>query len=233
MPLGFQKRGECVCWSQFLSGHRLARGTAWLLHPSTGLALDPRVPAWRDHRAPVDASAAFFRLHEGRPHHSFRRTQPPGECVGREPPPPSVRPPGMQSPRAGAPQALTCSTSCSGYGPRRALPRRRAHVQLSDSPRVPAASVLLLRQHPGLQVRRSPFFLGGLCRRRRLGPGMRAARCALLLSALIIVFLLGVHFASSSSADPKGHFETPIWIERVVIIGAGKPATVVLQTKGG
>ncbi|XP_008060643.1 neutral alpha-glucosidase AB isoform X2 [Carlito syrichta] len=36
----------------------------------------------------------------------------------------------------------------------------------------------------------------------------------------------------SSSADPKGHFETPVWIERVVIIGAGKPATVVLQTKG-
>ncbi|XP_058382643.1 neutral alpha-glucosidase AB isoform X1 [Diceros bicornis minor] len=36
----------------------------------------------------------------------------------------------------------------------------------------------------------------------------------------------------SSSADPKGHFETPIWIERVVIIGAGKPAAVVLQTKG-
>uniref|UniRef100_A0A452SSG2 Glucosidase II alpha subunit n=1 Tax=Ursus americanus TaxID=9643 RepID=A0A452SSG2_URSAM len=36
----------------------------------------------------------------------------------------------------------------------------------------------------------------------------------------------------SSSADPKGHFETPIWIERVVIIGAGKPASVVLQTKG-
>ncbi|XP_075857935.1 neutral alpha-glucosidase AB isoform X1 [Microcebus murinus] len=36
----------------------------------------------------------------------------------------------------------------------------------------------------------------------------------------------------SSSADPKGYFETPIWIERVVIIGAGKPAAVVLQTKG-
>uniref|UniRef100_A0A2R9CR06 Neutral alpha-glucosidase AB n=1 Tax=Pan paniscus TaxID=9597 RepID=A0A2R9CR06_PANPA len=36
----------------------------------------------------------------------------------------------------------------------------------------------------------------------------------------------------SSSADPEGHFETPIWIERVVIIGAGKPAAVVLQTKG-
>ncbi|XP_076972096.1 neutral alpha-glucosidase AB isoform X1 [Tamandua tetradactyla] len=36
----------------------------------------------------------------------------------------------------------------------------------------------------------------------------------------------------SSSADLKGHFETPIWIERVVIIGAGKPAAVVLQTKG-
>ncbi|XP_066107837.1 neutral alpha-glucosidase AB isoform X2 [Saccopteryx bilineata] len=36
----------------------------------------------------------------------------------------------------------------------------------------------------------------------------------------------------SSSADPKGHFETPVWIERVVIIGTGKPAAVVLQTKG-
>lgn len=36
----------------------------------------------------------------------------------------------------------------------------------------------------------------------------------------------------SSSADPKGHFETPIWIERVVILGAGKPAAVVLQTEG-
>ncbi|XP_054997011.1 neutral alpha-glucosidase AB isoform X2 [Sorex araneus] len=36
----------------------------------------------------------------------------------------------------------------------------------------------------------------------------------------------------SSSADPQGHFETPIWIERVVIIGAGKPAAVVLQTEG-
>lgn len=36
----------------------------------------------------------------------------------------------------------------------------------------------------------------------------------------------------SSSADPKGHLETPIWIERVVIMGAGKPAAVVLQTKG-
>ncbi|XP_040837870.1 neutral alpha-glucosidase AB isoform X1 [Ochotona curzoniae] len=36
----------------------------------------------------------------------------------------------------------------------------------------------------------------------------------------------------SSSADSKGHFETPIWIERVVIMGAGKPAAVVLQTKG-
>ena len=142
-------------------------------------------------------------------------------------------PPGQAPLTASRARALTCPTSCSGYGPRRALPRRRAHVQLSDSPRVPAASVLLFRQHPGLQVRRSPVFLGGLCRRRRLGPGMRAARCALLLSALIIVFLLGVHFASCSSADPKGHFETPIWIERVVIIGAGKPATVVLQTKGG
>lgn len=39
-------------------------------------------------------------------------------------------------------------------------------------------------------------------------------------------------FSPSSSADPKGHFETPIWIERVVILGAGKPAAVVLQTEG-
>lgn len=48
------------------------------------------------------------------------------------------------------------------------------------------------------------------------------------------VFLPDVysHLAPSSSADPKGHFETPIWIERVVIMGAGKPAAVVLQTKG-
>ncbi|KAH0508155.1 Neutral alpha-glucosidase AB [Microtus ochrogaster] len=36
----------------------------------------------------------------------------------------------------------------------------------------------------------------------------------------------------SSSADPKGHLETPVWIERVVIMGAGKPAAVVLQAKG-
>ncbi|XP_058161281.1 neutral alpha-glucosidase AB isoform X2 [Dasypus novemcinctus] len=36
----------------------------------------------------------------------------------------------------------------------------------------------------------------------------------------------------SSSADPQGHFETPAWIERVVIIGAGKPAAVVLQAEG-
>lgn len=36
----------------------------------------------------------------------------------------------------------------------------------------------------------------------------------------------------SSSADPKGHLETPVWIERVVIVGAGRPAAVVLQTKG-
>ncbi|XP_045153187.1 neutral alpha-glucosidase AB isoform X1 [Echinops telfairi] len=36
----------------------------------------------------------------------------------------------------------------------------------------------------------------------------------------------------SSSADSQGHFETPVWIERVVIIGAGKPAAVVLHTKG-
>ncbi|XP_001362291.1 neutral alpha-glucosidase AB isoform X2 [Monodelphis domestica] len=37
---------------------------------------------------------------------------------------------------------------------------------------------------------------------------------------------------TSSSADPRGHFETPIWIERVVILGAGKPASVLLETEG-
>ncbi|KAM5247381.1 neutral alpha-glucosidase AB isoform 2-T2 [Ctenodactylus gundi] len=36
----------------------------------------------------------------------------------------------------------------------------------------------------------------------------------------------------SSSADSRSHFETPVWIERVVIIGAGKPAAVVLQMPG-
>uniref|UniRef100_A0A2K6MDQ4 Neutral alpha-glucosidase AB n=1 Tax=Rhinopithecus bieti TaxID=61621 RepID=A0A2K6MDQ4_RHIBE len=45
-------------------------------------------------------------------------------------------------------------------------------------------------------------------------------------------FLFSGNTLVSSSADPEGHFETPIWIERVVIIGAGKPAAVVLQTKG-
>uniref|UniRef100_F7FGD1 Neutral alpha-glucosidase AB n=1 Tax=Macaca mulatta TaxID=9544 RepID=F7FGD1_MACMU len=45
-------------------------------------------------------------------------------------------------------------------------------------------------------------------------------------------FLFSGNTLVSSSADPEGHFETPIWIERVVIIGAGKPAAAVLQTKG-
>ncbi|XP_053224260.1 neutral alpha-glucosidase AB isoform X1 [Podarcis raffonei] len=34
---------------------------------------------------------------------------------------------------------------------------------------------------------------------------------------------------TASSADPKGSFETPAWIERVVILGAGKPAAVFLK----
>lgn len=37
---------------------------------------------------------------------------------------------------------------------------------------------------------------------------------------------------TSSSADPQGYFETSIWIERVVILGAGKPASVLLQAEG-
>uniref|UniRef100_A0A8D0L6C6 Neutral alpha-glucosidase AB n=1 Tax=Sphenodon punctatus TaxID=8508 RepID=A0A8D0L6C6_SPHPU len=34
---------------------------------------------------------------------------------------------------------------------------------------------------------------------------------------------------TASSADPKGSFESPAWIERVVILGAGKPAAVFLK----
>ncbi|XP_074861552.1 neutral alpha-glucosidase AB isoform X2 [Carettochelys insculpta] len=43
-------------------------------------------------------------------------------------------------------------------------------------------------------------------------------------------------FASNTltarSADPKGVFESPAWIERVVILGAGKPAAVLLRQPG-
>uniref|UniRef100_H9GE36 Glucosidase II alpha subunit n=1 Tax=Anolis carolinensis TaxID=28377 RepID=H9GE36_ANOCA len=38
---------------------------------------------------------------------------------------------------------------------------------------------------------------------------------------------------TASSADPKGSFETPAWIERVVILGAGKPAAVFLKEDNG
>ncbi|XP_042296169.1 neutral alpha-glucosidase AB isoform X2 [Sceloporus undulatus] len=37
---------------------------------------------------------------------------------------------------------------------------------------------------------------------------------------------------TASSADPNGIFETPAWIERVVILGAGKPAAVFLKEDG-
>lgn len=52
------------------------------------------------------------------------------------------------------------------------------------------------------------------------------------LDNLLTISPMAIAFVASSSADPKGHLETPIWIERVVIMGAGKPAAVVLQTKG-
>uniref|UniRef100_A0A8B9TL78 Uncharacterized protein n=1 Tax=Anas platyrhynchos TaxID=8839 RepID=A0A8B9TL78_ANAPL len=38
---------------------------------------------------------------------------------------------------------------------------------------------------------------------------------------------------TASSADPRGSFETPAWVERVVILGAGKPAAVVLRPAAG
>ncbi|XP_069665549.1 neutral alpha-glucosidase AB isoform X1 [Haliaeetus albicilla] len=38
---------------------------------------------------------------------------------------------------------------------------------------------------------------------------------------------------TASSADPRGSFDTPAWLERVVILGTGKPATVVLRPADG
>ncbi|XP_029862729.1 neutral alpha-glucosidase AB isoform X1 [Aquila chrysaetos chrysaetos] len=38
---------------------------------------------------------------------------------------------------------------------------------------------------------------------------------------------------TASSADPRGSFDTPAWLERVVILGAGKPAAVVLRPADG
>ncbi|XP_064359268.1 neutral alpha-glucosidase AB isoform X2 [Dromaius novaehollandiae] len=38
---------------------------------------------------------------------------------------------------------------------------------------------------------------------------------------------------TASSADPSGAFDTPAWLERVVILGAGKPAAVVLRPAAG
>ncbi|XP_061200430.1 neutral alpha-glucosidase AB [Neopsephotus bourkii] len=38
---------------------------------------------------------------------------------------------------------------------------------------------------------------------------------------------------TASSADPRGSFDTPVWLERVVILGAAKPGTVILQAANG
>ncbi|XP_067170946.1 neutral alpha-glucosidase AB isoform X2 [Apteryx mantelli] len=38
---------------------------------------------------------------------------------------------------------------------------------------------------------------------------------------------------TARAADPSGAFDTPAWLERVVILGAGKPAAVVLQPAAG
>ncbi|KAM9251658.1 neutral alpha-glucosidase AB [Cariama cristata] len=38
---------------------------------------------------------------------------------------------------------------------------------------------------------------------------------------------------TASSADPRGSFNTSVWLERVVILGAGKPAAVILRPADG
>uniref|UniRef100_A0A8B9MTC4 Neutral alpha-glucosidase AB n=1 Tax=Accipiter nisus TaxID=211598 RepID=A0A8B9MTC4_9AVES len=38
---------------------------------------------------------------------------------------------------------------------------------------------------------------------------------------------------TASSADPRGSFDTPAWLERVVILGTGKPAAVILHPADG
>uniref|UniRef100_A0A8V0X6C6 Neutral alpha-glucosidase AB n=1 Tax=Gallus gallus TaxID=9031 RepID=A0A8V0X6C6_CHICK len=46
-------------------------------------------------------------------------------------------------------------------------------------------------------------------------------------------FAFASNLLTSSSADPRGAFETPSWLERVVILGAGKPKEVLLRPKDG
>uniref|UniRef100_A0A8C3CCD9 Glucosidase II alpha subunit n=1 Tax=Cairina moschata TaxID=8855 RepID=A0A8C3CCD9_CAIMO len=46
-------------------------------------------------------------------------------------------------------------------------------------------------------------------------------------------FIFAGNTLTASSADPRGSFETPAWVERVVILGAGKPAAVVLRPAAG
>ncbi|XP_074424085.1 neutral alpha-glucosidase AB isoform X1 [Larus michahellis] len=46
-------------------------------------------------------------------------------------------------------------------------------------------------------------------------------------------FTFASNTLTASSADPKGSFDTPAWLERVVILGAGKPAAVILRPADG
>ncbi|XP_063173093.1 neutral alpha-glucosidase AB isoform X1 [Candoia aspera] len=46
------------------------------------------------------------------------------------------------------------------------------------------------------------------------------------------LFRFSGNVLTASTADPKGSFETLAWIERVVILGAGKPAAVFLKQDG-
>lgn len=60
--------GPVPKWAQMGKSERCCRTQGWIvgqLHPSTALAPDPRVPAWRDNCASMDASTAFFRMYEG------------------------------------------------------------------------------------------------------------------------------------------------------------------------
>lgn len=73
----------------------------------------------------------------------------------------------------------------------------------------------------------SPCSLGGGC-------SQRAWLCCLLPSPCCQPPLTPycVFLPPCSSADPRGTFETPAWLERVVILGTGKPAAVYLHQAG-
>ncbi|XP_069501286.1 neutral alpha-glucosidase AB isoform X2 [Ambystoma mexicanum] len=46
-------------------------------------------------------------------------------------------------------------------------------------------------------------------------------------------FTFSGHVLTSSSADPRGHFDTPAWVERVIILGSAKPTSVSVRLSDG